>query len=153
MRMPIRVEVHHKSRSLAGLLLAIGLALAWMSVTPTGALNCLHCVLAQRWVEATVSERDHRQSEPQADIFAHASNRTASDPVRSLHRLIADHRQAIASGESPLGDTSAAIVGRWSVPAWPVFTRRLLRDGASPFVADRNSHILGFRAPPSLIAT
>jgi len=151
--MPIRVEVHRKSRILASLLLAIGLALAWMSVTPTGALNCVQCFLAQRWVEATVSERDHRQSEPDShgNIFVHASDRAASDPIRILQRLIADDRQASASGESPLGDTFPAIVRRWSVPAWQVFTRRLLRNGVLPFVAGLDSHRLGFRAPPSLI--
>lgn len=53
--MPTRFKSHHTWRAVAGLLLVIGVALAWMSVTPTGALSCLHCFLAQRWVEATVA--------------------------------------------------------------------------------------------------
>ncbi len=45
-----------RQRVIAGLMLALALSLAWFSVTPGGALSCLHCFLQQRWVEGALAD-------------------------------------------------------------------------------------------------
>lgn len=49
---------------IAGGLLVTAVTLAWCSVTPSGALSCLHCFLAQRWVEGAIFERRVTESQP-----------------------------------------------------------------------------------------
>lgn len=151
--MPIRIEVHRKPRILAGLLLVMGVALAWMSVTPTGALSCLHCFLAQRWVEATVAERDPRQSdlETQADPSAHASRFVALDPPLPSGPAVADPHQSTVSNASSPGDAPTAIECHW------VFRRQcvvaLFHAASSQSLAARDPKSLGLRAPPLPITT
>ena len=153
--MPTRFESHRTRRAVAGLLLVIGVALAWMSVTPTGALSCLHCFLAQRWVEATLSERDPRQSRPetQTNIFAHASTLPALDPPFLSESAVADPLQAIVSGDSSPSDAPSAIACQWVLCTRYVLTPGSFNAGPSQSVAGLDPKILGFRAPPSLIAT
>jgi hypothetical protein len=153
--MPTRFDVHRRLRVLAGLLLAMGLALAWMSVTQTGALSCLHCFLAQRWVEATVAERGPRQSRPetQTDLSTRVPGRYSPDPTHVPQRLVADTYQAIVSAAVSPGDAPPAIVRPWvfrthSVPAPPT-----LDAGSSQSLTILDPTIPGFRAPPSLVTT
>ncbi|MBP8154128.1 MAG: hypothetical protein KAX87_02500 [Nitrospira sp.] len=153
--MPIRIEVHRKPRILAGLLLVMGVALAWMSVTPTGALSCLHCFLAQRWVEATVAERGPRQSRPetQTDLSAHASRLVALAPLFLSDSAVGDpHRSTVTDASSP-GDAPTAIVWQGVFRTHSVPTPPTLDAGSSPSLAILDPTILGFRAPPSLITT
>ena len=152
--MPTRFESHRQSRVIASLLLVIGMALCWMSVTPTGALSCLNCFLAQRWVEATLSERDPRQSRPetQTNIFAHASTLPALDPPFLSESAVADPLQAIVSGDSSPSDAPSAIACQWVFRTRAVLTPPTLDAGPSQSAAGLDPTILGFRAPPSLIA-
>jgi hypothetical protein len=153
--MPTRFEFHRMPRVVAGLLLVVGVALAWMSVTPTGALSCLHCFLAQRWVEATVAELGPRQSRPQTqtDLSAHASRLVALDPRLLSDSAVDDPHQSTVTDASSPGDDPTAIVWQWvfrthSVPAPP-----MLDAGSSLPLATLDPTILGFRAPPSLVTT
>ena len=153
--MPTRFESHRTRRAVAGLLLVIGVALAWMSVTPTGALSCLHCFLAQRWVEATVAERDPRQSdlETQADPSAHASRFVALDPPLPSGPAVADPHQSTVSNASSPGDAPAAIVWQWVLRMRAVLTPPMFDAGSFQSLAVLDPTILGLRAPPSLITT
>ena len=151
--MPTGFKFHRMRRVVAGLLLVIGVALAWMSVTPTGALSCLHCFLAQRWVEATVAERDPRQSdlETQADPSAHASRFVALDPPLPSDSAVADPHQSTVSNASSPGDASTAIVWQWVFRTRAVLMPPTLDAGSSQSFAAPDPTILGLRAPPSLI--
>lgn len=138
---------------MAGLLLVTGMALGWLSVTPTGALSCLHCFLAQRWVEATVAERDPRQAwrEAQTDLSAQASSRVALNPPFVSGAVADEPRQAIVSGDSSPGDAPMAIVWQWAFRTRVVLTPPTLDAGRSQSFAALDPTILGLRAPPSLI--
>lgn len=142
-------------RAVAGLLLVIGVALAWMSVTPTGALSCLHCFLAQRWVEATVAERGPRQSdlETQTNRSAHASRHAALDPPHLFGSAIAGPYQKAVSEASSPGDAPTAIVWQWVFRTRAVLMPPTLEAGSSQSFAAPDPTILGLRAPPSLITT
>ena len=96
MRMPIRVEVHHKSRILAGLLLAIGLALAWMSVTPPDR--------AFAW-QSSLSER--------AVLFVQRVRRRLVKQFRRITTGIARRMRArLKGGVYPHGDSGGSGGGR-----------------------------------------
>ncbi len=151
--MPTRFKSHHTWRAVAGLLLVIGVALAWMSVTPTGALSCLHCFLAQRWVEATVAERGPRQLRPetQPDLSVHASRFVALDPpLPSDSSVVESHQSTVSDASSP-GDAPAAIVLQWVLRTHAVLSPSTFDAGSSQSLAALDPRILGLRAPPSLI--
>ena len=133
----------------------IGVALAWMSVTPTGALSCLHCFLAQRWVEATVAERGPRQSdlETQTNRSAHASRHAALDPPHLFGSAIAGPYQKAVSEASSPGDAPTAIVWQWVLRMRAVLTPPMFDAGSFQSLAVLDPTILGLRAPPSLITT
>lgn len=75
---------------MAAFLLVMGLALAWLSVTPSGALTCLHCFLSQRWVDATLSDRSLQQAsvDPQSIALSPVPLSGASGPKPSLRPLL-----------------------------------------------------------------
>ncbi|HRC45533.1 MAG TPA: hypothetical protein PLT27_15890 [Nitrospira sp.] len=153
--MSTRYACQRQRRVIAGFLLAIGVVLACVSVTPAGALRCLHCFLAQRWVEATVSEpvRQKSRAEPRPDRAAPAPPLDAPDSLRVPQRLTADPQRLTAPGEAFPDDTSVAIpcprvcdtghlpAARRFDEAWP---RAVM--GSAPTIP-------GFRAPPSFLST
>ncbi len=151
--MPTRFECHRTTRVVAALLLLTALALAWMSVTPTGALSCLHCFLAQRWVEATVAERGPRQSapKPQPAFSVHAARLVALDPLRLSESAFDDPGQTLVSGDLSPSDVPTAIECHW------VFRRQCVvasfHAASSQSLAARDPKSLGLRAPPSPITT
>ena len=153
--MPFRYVIQRQRKAIAGLLVAIAVALAWISVTPAGALSCLHCFLAQRWVEATVSAPVRQQSwvDTEPDRLIPAPTLTAADHGRHVPRLSADRQGASASGKSSPAKAWTAIVPLCSCRTRQAVTAYWFGDSARQFVAGPDSTILRFRAPPSLIAT
>jgi len=136
-------------------LLVIGVALAWMSVTPIGALSCLHCFLAQRWVEATVAERDPRQLRPETQTgpSAHTLRLVALDSPVPSGPAVADPHQSTVSNASSPGDAPAAMVWQWVLRMRAVLTPPMFDAGSFQSLAVFDPTILGLRAPPSLITT
>ncbi|MCC6966037.1 MAG: hypothetical protein IT391_07110 [Nitrospira sp.] len=153
--MSIQYVIQRKRNGIANFLLAIGVALAWMSVTPAGALSCLHCFLSQRWVEATVVEPGPRQSRPetQTDLSAHASRLVALDPRLLSDSAVGDPHQSTVTDASSPGDAPTAIVWQWVCRTHSVPAPLMLDAGSSQSLATLDPTILGFRAPPSLITT
>ncbi|MCW5787214.1 MAG: hypothetical protein KIT49_06935 [Nitrospira sp.] len=143
--MPIREHAHRKQRLMAGAMLIIGLALAWLSVTPDGALSCLHCFLAQRWVEGTPAERRLAETQlglPVAPWPAMVSG-ALPDPHKKL-RSVPDDRQPACAVTSLLQDRSSADSLR------PAPCRHDNRGTRSICCAPSR---LGLRAPPRIVAT
>lgn len=151
MPMSGRDRFHRRQRLLAGLLLVAGMALAWMSVTPTGALSCLHCFLAQRWVEATVVDQSPRpsRSDTQAASVSHASRRVDLDPPVLSDSAVVDPRTLPVSRGASLSDLHPATERHWVFPERYVFAP--VHTGPSQFPVARAPKIVGLRAPPSLI--
>lgn len=151
MPMSGRDRIHRRQRLLAGLLLVAGMALAWMSVTPTGALSCLHCFLAQRWVEATVADQSSRPSlsDPQAASVSHASRRADLDPPVLFNSAVDDPRTLPVSRDTSLSDLHPTTERHWVFPERYVFAP--VHTGPSRFPVARDPKIVGLRAPPSLI--
>lgn len=149
--MPTRFEFHRTPRVVAGLLLVMGVALAWMSVTPTGALSCLHCILAQRWVEATVADQSPRpsRSDTQAASASHASRPVDLDPPVLSDSAVDDPRTLPVSRDASLSDLHPATERHWVFPERYVFAP--VHTGPSQFPVVRDPKIVGLRAPPSLI--
>lgn len=129
------------------------LALAWCAVTPSGSLSCLHCFLAQRWVEATVAERGPRQStsEPQPALSVHAARLVALGPPLPSDFAVADPGQTLVSGNSSPCDVPTAIQCQW-VCHTPCVVAQVDAD-PSQSLAALDPKRLGLRAPPSLITT
>jgi len=149
--MPTRFEFHRTPRVVAGLLLVMGVALAWMSVTPTGALSCLHCFLAQRWVEVTVVDQSPRpsRSDTRAASASHASRRVVLNPPVLSDSAVGDPRTLPVSRDASLSDLHPATERHWVFPERYVFAP--VHTGPSQFPVVRDPKIVGLRAPPSLI--
>ncbi|HAP39601.1 MAG TPA: hypothetical protein DCQ94_07560 [Nitrospira sp.] len=130
---------------MAGAMLIIGLALAWLSVTPDGALSCLHCFLEQRWVEGTPAERrlaDTQLGSLVAPWPAMAAG-ALPDPHKKL-RSVPDDKQPACAVTPLLQDRSSADSLR------PAPCRHDNRGTRSICCAPSR---LGLRAPPRIVAT
>lgn len=145
---------HRSVRVIASLLLSVGIALLWMSLTPSGSVRCAHCFLYQQWVDVIVIGLHQRQSRPDArsGLSPRVFHAAMTDSDQPLELSLTGEPSGMAPYASSLSGVSSMMICRSPVLS-PVLSIALAFDPSPSWPVIGLVHwILGFRAPPSLLA-